>query len=156
MTPPSQSPVHLSRACTKSYREKVAQIIRTVQLEAGESDFDTAERLGCSVGTIRNARNGESDLSGVYLIRIEQEYGHSSLDPLLGLANSRAVPREAAEADALPPLTAAVHKIALARSPDSPGGVEEVHTELLDMLLDLYAAQRAINWMLAKAERIAA
>ena len=62
----------------------------------------------------------------------------------------------AEERDALPSLSASVHRLAVAQSPDSPGGTTITHGELLAMLPDLRAAVECMNALIVKAERIAA
>lgn len=118
---------------TASYRGAVSRILVDIQSDRGCTLLDIAETIGVSLGTISNAANRKSDLSPTYLKRIGTAYGPEMLNPYAALVGGRLVPLAPREADALPSLTAAVHKIALARSPDSPGGVKEVHCELLGM-----------------------
>jgi transcriptional regulator with XRE-family HTH domain len=145
---------HDGTVTTKSYRNAVAEIIRTLQLLHDLTDLDLAERIGCSVGTVRNARNEECDLGAVYLSRIEAAFGTGSIDPYLRLAGSRCAPIEADEsADALPTTTAAIHKLALARSPASEGGERITHSELLGMEPDIDAAIKALTALKCRAEK---
>jgi hypothetical protein len=141
----------------KDYRAAVARIIRAIQSEHNETDLDTAENIGCSVGTIRNARNEENDLGAVYIARIGKRYGAASIDPYMGLFEGRAVSAGSqCDADVLPPLTASVHRLAVATSSTSPGGIALTHTELLEMLPDLHRAASALAGLISRAERIAA
>jgi transcriptional regulator with XRE-family HTH domain len=139
---------------TSEYRNAVAEIIRAQQLLHDLTDLDFAEKIGCSINTIRNARNEESDLGAIYLSRIERVFGTGSIDPYLRLAGSRCAPIEADEsADALPTTTAAIHKLALARSPASEGGERITHSELLGMEQDIDAAIKALTALKCRAEK---
>lgn len=131
---------------TSCYRRAVARIIRDLQSRHGLTDLEFGERVGCSVGTVRNARNEDSDLGAIWLTRIERQFGTGAIDPYLELGGSRAAPIQADEAaDALPTTTAAIHKLALARSPESPGGERITHCELLGMEGEIDAALRALT-----------
>ena len=146
----------LSMPTQSSLRRAVAGIIRSVQLDHTLTDEEMADEIGCSAGTIGNARNEKSDLNAATLARIGHRYGVERLDPYAALYGARNVPIQAEDADALPSLAGAVHRLAVAQSPTSPGGPTLIHTELLDMLPDLRAAQVAINALICRAERIAA
>jgi transcriptional regulator with XRE-family HTH domain len=135
-----------SVATTTQYRRAVAEIVRGLQSAHHLTDLDFAEKIGCSIGTVRNARNEESDLGAIYLTRIEATFGTGSIDPYLRLAGSRCAPIEPDEsADALPSTTAAIHKLAVARSPGSPGGETITHTELLEMAPEIESAIKALT-----------
>jgi len=82
-----------------------------------------------------------------------EDYKTQSIAALWGARN---IPIECEDTDALPSLTGAVHYIAKAQSPTSAGGAKVTHSELLEMLPELRAAQAAINSLLVRAERIAA
>src|SRR5690606_6226255 len=125
-----------------------------VQLDSGLTDEELGDELGVSDGTVRNARNERADLNAATIAKIGHKFGVEYLDPYAALYGARNVPIDAEEADALPSLTGAVHRLAVARSPSSPGGVKETHTELLDMLPELRAAQKALNALICKAERL--
>lgn len=140
----------------KALRAAVANVIRTVQAAHGETDEQTADALGVSVGTIRNARNEQTDLNAVTIARIGARYGRETLDPYAALYGARNVPLEADDSDALPSLTASVHRLALAQSPSSEGGAAITHRELLAMVPDLRRAVASINALLVRAEGLAA
>ena len=70
---------------TKSLREAVRNIILDIQRETGESDHETAERLGISVGTLRNARDRKNDLGALTIARIGFEYGDGAIEPYRAL-----------------------------------------------------------------------
>lgn len=140
----------------KALRAAVATIIRRVQADHDLTDTDFADAIGCSVGTVRNARNEQADLNSLTMARIGAVYGQEYVDPYAALYGARNVPLEARDTDALPSLSASVHKLAVAQSPSSPGGQAITHTELLDLMPDLRAALRAINALIAQGERVAA
>jgi transcriptional regulator with XRE-family HTH domain len=148
---------HSNDLTTARYRNAVAEIIRSLQLTHDLTDLDFAERIGCSIGTVRNARNEESDLGAIWLAKIEKVFGTGSIDPFLRMSGSRSAPTEPDEtADALPTTTAAIHKLALARSPDSPGGEAITHCELLDMESAIDAAIKALMALKCRAEKVRA
>lgn len=140
----------------KSLRAAVAKIIRRVQLEAHLTDDDLADELGISVGTVRNARNEQTDLNATTIAKIGAKFGAEVLDPYAALYGARNVPIEASDADAMPSMTAAVHRLAVAQAPGSDGGARITHTELAAMLPELRAAIAALNSLVVRAERIAA
>lgn len=139
-----------------SLRRAVAEIIRGVQLDRKLTDEEMADEIGVSAGTVSNARNEKSDLNAATIARIGHRYGVERLDPYAALYGARNVPIDAEDKDALPSLSGSVHRLAVAKSPDSPGGDKVTHCELLDMLPDLRAAQRAINALICRAEKVAA
>lgn len=138
------------------YRNAVAQILLDIQRERGLTLHDIADTIDVSLGTISNAANKKNDLSVTYLARLGDAFGPEMLNPYAALSGGRMVPLQPSEADALPSLTASIHRIAVARSPDSDGGVRTTHRELLAMVPDLKAAQAAITNLLMQAERAAA
>lgn len=141
---------------TTRYRNAVAQTLLDIQREHGVTLHDIAETIDVSLGTISNASNKKADLSPTYLSRLAQAYGPTVLDPFVSLAGGRVVPLRPQQIDALPSLTASVHSIALARSPDSKGGDRITHCELLAMLPDLKSAQAAITNLILQAEGVRA
>jgi hypothetical protein len=148
----------LSRRCrptTKSYRAAVKTIVTTIQGTHGLNDAETAERLGCSAGTIANARNERADLAGVTLANIEYEFGPSALDPFLELGGSRAIPRIAGDDDArraTVELSEVLHLLIAAQDPDSDGGVAVTTAELRSMLPQLRAARQSLDVLTDRAE----
>ena len=137
-------------------RSAIATVLRNIQADHGVTLLEIAEMIDVSLGTISNAANKKTDLSPAYRQRLEKVFGPECMNPVARLSGSRIVPLETDEADALPSLTAAVHRIALARSPSSPGGAATLHSELLEMMPDLRAAAAAINALIVRGERIAA
>ncbi|WP_310533173.1 XRE family transcriptional regulator [Novosphingobium sp.] len=140
----------------KALRDAVANIIRAIQLDRDLCDEAMADALGISVGTVRNARNKKTDLNAVTIARIGARFGLDHLNPYAALYGARNSPLETVDIDALPSLSGAVHRLAVAQSPSSTGGIALHHSELLEMLPDLRTASAAINALIARAERIAA
>jgi transcriptional regulator with XRE-family HTH domain len=147
-------PIHLPTQA--DLRDAVSAIIRRVQLDHDLTDDELARKLTISIGTVRNARNKACDLNAATIAVIGASFGAEVLDPYAKLYGARNVPLDVCEEDALPSLTGAVHRLAVAQSPSSPGGTAVTHSELLEMLPDLRTAQRAINSLICRAERIAA
>ena len=66
---------------TKSLRRAAANIVRDIQREGEETDQQTADKLGVSVGTIRNIRNEACDISSLTMARIGAAYGEDAVAP---------------------------------------------------------------------------
>lgn len=129
-----------------AYRNAVARILANVQHEHGQTLLEIAEKIDVSLGTISNAANKKTDLCASYLKRLGEQYGPCTLDPYNALSGGRVVPLDADESvDALPSTTAAIHKLALARAPNSPGGDRITHGELLAMEVEIDAAMKALT-----------
>lgn len=138
-----------------AYRVAVAEILRRVQCDHGVTLLEIAEQIDVSLGTISNAANKKTDLNATYLNRLGCKFGPGTLDPYAALSGTRTVPLEAGNAcDALPSTTAAIHKLALARSPTSPGGETITHGELLDMEGEIDAAMKALTSLKVKCSLI--
>lgn len=156
----SEKALNVLRPClrteTEQYRNAVARVILSIQNETEDTLADIAEKIGVSPGTMSNAANKRSDLSPVFLRRMRTVYGLHHLDHVARFFDALFNPIEAEDMDALPSLSASVHRLAVAQSPNSEGGVAITHRELLAMREDLEAAQRAINSLLARAEALAA
>ena len=146
-----------SAAEQASYREAVAEILRRVQSEHSLTLLEIADRIDVSLGTVSNAANKKNDLNPIYLNRLGQVFGPHTLDPYAALSHARMVPLDADPAlDALPPMTAAIHRIAVARSPQSPGGEAITHGELLDMEPVIDDAIRALTALKVRAGKLRA
>ena len=144
-------------ATSKECRRAVARIVRDLQAQHELTDCDFAEAIGCSIGTVRNARNEETDLCNLWLARIEQRFGAGSIDPYLAIVGSRSIAITSDPSlDALPSTTAAIHSIAVARSPGSPGGERITHGELLAMEPELDAAIKALCALKARCDEVRA
>ena len=121
-----------------NYRKAVSDLLCDVQRDTGLPWNAIADRLDISVGTIYAARDRQSDLSGLYLMRVATVFGGSYLNPLLRIADIQAAPLDGSiEADILPLLTALTHKVAMARDPEGPGGSAEVIQERAGYLPEL-------------------
>lgn len=139
-----------------AYRSAIARIITNIMRDHDQTMVEIAEKIDISVGTISNAANKKTDLQAVYLKRLAEHYGPATLDPYAALCGGRVVPIDAEDVDAMVPLAASVHRLAVAQASGSEGGAAITHRELLGMVPDLHAAQRAISSLLARAERVAA
>lgn len=128
---------------TKSLRAAVACIIRDIQREHHETDQDTADKLGVSVGTVRNARNEQADLGALTIAKIGAVYGAECLAPYHALYGATA--HGAAAHDAAPLAELAEAMAALAKS-DGPKA-------RLDALPILKAAQEALGGYVVTLER---
>jgi hypothetical protein len=143
-----------SRPTTKSYRTAVKTIITGIQGHHGLNDPELAERLGCSAGTIKNARNEAGNLDGVTLMNVEYEFGPSALDPVLALGGSRSVPLNVAADDTVSAtieLSEVLHLLIAAQSPASEGGVAVTPAELTRILPQLRDARQALDVLIDRA-----
>ena len=142
----------------KSLRAAVANMVRDIQRDFSETDQDTADALGISVGTVRNARNELADLGAVTIARIGHKYGAHYVDPYHRLYGAVAHCIDTAKADPLAPLAESVALICRMRSADSDGGRSETPKEQLDALPMLKEASRELTAYIASIEglRVAA
>lgn len=101
----------------KCLRAAVAQIIRDIQATHKESDQDTADRLGISVGTVRNARNEQTDLNALTIARIGAVYGAQALAPYNSLYGAAAHGIASQDAAPLVELSRALTALTEAKSP---------------------------------------
>lgn len=150
----ARSVLHVNTAAEQAdYRKAVAEILRRVQSDHGKTLLEIAELIDVSLGTISNAANKKSDLCAVYLRRLGEAFGPNTLDPYLALIGGRVVPLEVSiQRDVLPFVAKVNHKIAVARSPDSPGGVREVHTEKAEYLPDLRQLRKELDGLIHQIE----
>lgn len=91
-----------------------------------------AVEAGCDEKTIRRARDEGSTLglaASWNLLDIDQH----ALDALAASKGVMIVPLFDEQTDVIPAASAAIHRTALARSPDSPGGHIETDGELIAM-----------------------
>lgn len=134
------------------YMDAVSEIIRRLLIDSDASRtlIEISEAIDVSLGTISNAFNKKAVLNPIYLNRLARKFGPHVLDPFTALSGGRVIPIEADEAsDALPPVSAIVHRLALVRTPGRP-----VHTELLDMEADIDAAIKALTTLKVRAQHI--
>lgn len=141
---------------SNALRAAVARVLTNIQHDHGLTLVDIAETIDVSLGTISNAANKKTDLSPAYQHRLAKAFGPEVLNPIAALSGGRVVPMDAQAGDALPSLSASIHRIAVAQSPESAGGAAITHTELLNMMPELRAAVSALNALIVRGERIAA
>jgi UDP-glucose 6-dehydrogenase len=137
------------------YLQAVHEVIGCIlEQRRGRTLVDIAETIEADKKTISNAFNKTHRLNQMFLFRLGRAFGSDCLDPVAALLGARFTPREVDETvDALPSTTAAIHKLALAGSDNSPGGRRIVHTELLDMEDEVDAAIRALSAIKARCEK---
>lgn len=73
----------------------ISSIIAGIQADTDESDQDMADRLGCSSGTIGNARNRKAALGMLTVMKIGEVYGLHRLAPLMHLIGGKVAPEAA-------------------------------------------------------------
>jgi hypothetical protein len=140
----------------KALRAAVAEIIREIQREHRETDQCTADRIGVSIGTIRNARNEETDLNALTIAKIGMVYGCHAVDPYNALYGATASPRTPDDTDPLAHMAHAVATLCDMRRADSPGGKSETPKERLDALPVLREARRSHDAHIAGIEKLRA
>lgn len=106
------SPGLFGRVSNDDYRRAVATIISEIQTEHDLDDEKLGERLGCSEGTVANARNRRGNLDPVTMLNLGALFGgEGRLKRILALINgSPDAPLSPAEH-----LEAAEHHIRMAR-----------------------------------------
>lgn len=117
----------------KLYLEAVHAVIACILAQkAGRTLTDVAEAIDVERKTISNAFDKRHRLSQQFLTRLGQAFGPECLNPIAALCDARMVRLDTDEAgDPLPSTSAAVHRLAVAKSNSSPGGSTITHTELL-------------------------
>jgi hypothetical protein len=147
-----------SRPTTKSYRAAVKAVILGVQGQHSLNDPELAERLGCSAGTVKNARTEAGNIDGVTLLNVEYEFGPSALDPVMALGGSRCVPLNVGHDDTVNApmeISEALHLLIAAQSPASEGGVRITPAELARILPHLRDARQALDMLIDQARFVA-
>lgn len=144
-----------ARPTKTAYCSAVSGMIAGLKKRHGLNGVGIAERLGVDSQTIHNWENGLTAMDPVKLLEVEDEFGAGSIDPVLEIAGSNAVPVDmTASGDALVALVHAVQLLVTARAKDSPGGVTETREELFAMEAALVEARRATTQMLAHIKRL--
>lgn len=137
-------------------RQLIANAVRTVQAELALTDQDLADHIGCSAGTIKNARNGEGQMQPHTLFSL-MEVKATALDGLLHHFDRRSVPIAAkCDTDALPSTANAVHKLAVVTAGDSPGGKSITDNEALEIESHIDAAIESLNAIKSRCHAIRA
>ncbi len=145
-----------SRLTQSLTRQLIANAVRTVQAEHGLTDTDLADILGCSAGTIKNARNGDGQMQPHTLFSL-MDVKPTALDGLLHHFDRRSVPIAAkCDTDALPSTAAAVHKLAVVTAEGSPGGKAITDGECLDIESEIDAALDSLHDLKARCHNIRA
>ena len=145
-----------NRPTTKSYRTAVKRIVLNLQAQHDLTDGELAERLGCSAGTVKNARNEANNLDGVTLANIEYEFGPGAIDPFMSLAGSRAVPEGAhcdSDFNAALPLSQALTAIIATQHENSPGGPRTLAEEVAPIIQQLREARATLDRLILMGER---
>lgn len=136
------------------YRSLVSNAIRRVQLHNDFTDQALADVLFCSPETVANARNQNGKLSAPTLLNL-MTVDPLAIEGLLHHYGRRSVPIEAkCDTDALISTSGAVHKLAMAKAPDSPGGKAITDRECLDIEADIDAALESLSALKARCEAI--
>lgn len=109
--------------------------------------------IGCEEKTVRRARDRESTLGLASVLNL-LDVDSRALDALLAAKGVRVVPLEAiCTSDAIVTQSAAIHRLAEARSPYSPGGTAETDCELIGMEGEVDAAMASLGSMKARIIR---
>jgi hypothetical protein len=128
-------------------------IARILADKPGRTLIDIAEGIDVSVKTISNAFNRTHSLSQTFLTRLGKVFGPHVLDPVAALSGGRMIALDVSvQRDVLPFMTRAANKIAEARSPDSPGGVREIHTEKAGYLPNLRDLRKELDCLIWQIE----
>ena len=127
----------------KALRGALAQIIRDLQARYEETDQCTADRLGISIGTIRNARNETADLNALTIARIGAGYGADAVAPYNALYGATAHGIAAQDAAPLAELAQALAALTQSTTPKAR----------FDSLPSLKDAAEALNGYILSLER---
>jgi hypothetical protein len=145
-----------SRPTKKSYRAAIKRIILDLQAQHGLNDEELSERVGCSAGTVANARKEQNNLDGVTLASIEYEFGPGAIDPFLALGMSRGVPGHAhCDTDPNPALklSEALTALIATQQPGSHLGADTSDEEAFNMLRQLRDGRAVLDALIARGER---
>lgn len=137
-----------------TYRDAVATIVSRIQRTHGLSDGQFANRVGCSAGTIKNARTRATNLDAVTLANIERVFGPGAIDPFLALGKVRALPLTVEKLEQHPTLAIveALHRLIETQTPESDGGTKITSRELLSILKELRDARSAFDALILIAD----
>ncbi|MET0587890.1 MAG: XRE family transcriptional regulator [Novosphingobium sp.] len=144
----------LSPVDSATYRDAVATIVSRIQRAHSLSDAQLAKRVGCSAGTIKNARTGATNLDAVTLANIERTFGPGAIDPFLALGHVRALPLTIEKLEQHPTLAIveALHRLIETQTPGSDGGTKITSRELLSILKELRDARSAFDALILIAD----
>jgi hypothetical protein len=144
----------LRRIDNGTYRDAVAAIVARIQRAHGLNDGQLAKRVGCSAGTIKNARTAATNLDAVTLANIERAFGPGAIDPFLALGGVRALPLAAGKLKQNPNLAIveALHRLIETQTPESDGGTKITSRELLSILKELRDARSVFDALILIAD----
>ena len=104
-----------------------------------------ALEIGCNEKTVRRARDEEGTLGLACVVNL-LDVDDRALDELFAAKGRKLVSIEVAESvDAIVAQSATIHKLASARSPNSPGGVVETDSELIAMESEVETALASLK-----------
>lgn len=122
-----------------------SEAVRSVQLSLDMTDQDLADNIGCCAQTVANARNMSGQVAGRTLVNLLR-VSPMALEGVLHHFGRRSVPIEArCDTDALISTSGAVHRLAVAQSPESTGGAKLTDCECLEIEPDINAAIEALS-----------
>lgn len=144
----------LPRIDNGTYRDAVATIVTRLQRAHSLSDGQLAKRVGCSAGTIKNARTRATNLDAATLANIERAFGPGAIDPFLALGGVRALPLAVEKLEHNPTLAIveALHRLIETQTPESDGGSKITSRELLSILKELRDARSAFDALILIAD----
>ncbi len=143
-----------SRIENAAYRDAVSAIVNRILRAHGLTDGQLAKRVGCSAGTIKNARTCATNLDAVTLANIERAFGPGAIDPFLALGGVRALPLAAKGEKAHPTLAIVegLHRLIETQTPESDGGTRMTARELRAILKELRDARNALDALILIAD----
>lgn len=123
----------------------ISQAVTGTQHRLAYTDQDMADILGCSAGTVQNARNQSGQMQVHTLFEL-LSVNEMALDGFLNFYNRRSVPIAAkCDTDAMMTTTGAVHSLAVVQSPQSEGGAQVTDRECLQIEPEIDAAIEALS-----------
>lgn len=88
------------RVRSEDYRNAVSRIVKEVELEHDWDDEQLAEALGCSKGTVKNARLKKGNLDPVTMLNLGALFGgQQRLRAIIALANGNPALKEETPAE---------------------------------------------------------
>ena len=135
-----------NRRLTQSLAKSlISQAVAGTQHKHSLTDQDMADILGCSAGTVQNARNQSGQMQVHTLFEI-LSVNETALDSFLNHYGRRSVPIEAkCDTDAMMTTSGAVHSLAVVQSPQSEGGTVVTDRECLQIEPEIDAAIEALS-----------
>ena len=155
MSEPVNKVLPKNRRLTQSLAKTlISQAVTGTQHRLAYTDQDMADILGCSAGTVQNARNQSGQMQVHTLFEL-LSVNEMALDGFLNFYNRRSVPITAkCDTDAMLSTTGAVHSLALVQSPNSEGGVKITDNECLQIEDEVKAAIEALEQIQRRCHEI--